>query len=82
VKATEKRKTTFTEFKNIDRNGTYQILGYATVNLMGENINTIKIIQMLYWEIVKRFITLQIQRILNNPSQLCMTKPTKTGNRI
>jgi hypothetical protein len=41
-------KKTFIEFKNIEGNGTYQILGYATVNLLGDNINTTKIKQMLY----------------------------------
>jgi len=41
VKVTEKK--TFIEFTNIKGNGTYQILGYVTIHLLGDNINTIKI---------------------------------------
>lgn len=45
VKATVKKS--FKEFKKIKRNGIYHILGYATVNLLGENMNIINRIQML-----------------------------------
>jgi len=41
-------KKTFIEFRNKEGTGTYQILSYATVNLLGDNINSIKIKQMLY----------------------------------